>query len=241
MKLKHLILMMLALPAVSHLSAQTDSPEKKDYHIYLNANVQFGVPTGEWGDNVQRLGVGAGGFLLFQIGKKPVFSLGGELGWQYIDSESRRITTQIGGGFEQNFRITTNTSMVTAHVVGRLKPRVDFWIQPYADVAFGTKGIFTTSQLIDDRILQQTNSNFEEADFALSYGGAVGLQFELFNDKSILIDLRCVYLGGSDASYFARKENPGPIVDPIDAFELRTSKTAMLMPQVGLTIDISNR
>lgn len=243
MKPTHLFpAILLVFIAGNYLSAQTELPPKKDYHIYLNANLQAGLPTGEWADNVNRMAIGTGGLLLFQIGPKPIFSLGGELGWQYVDGESRKFNSQIVGGFNQDFRLTTNTGLVTAHLVGRIKPQVDFWMQPYVDLAFGTKGIFTTSQLIEASLGQQANSRFEEADFAMSYGGAVGLLFQLFNDESILIDLRCAYLAGGEATYYTRiNNNPDPIVDPIDAFELRTSKTSMLMPQVGITIDISNR
>lgn len=239
MNQKHLIFLAFILAGFA-LQAQTEKPVNP-YYIFLNANLQGGIPTGAWANNTNKMAFGTGGLLLFQIGKKPAFSLGAELGWMAFDAETRRFDTDMNGA-DKKIRLTTSSGMVTAHALARFKPHTDFWIQPYVDGMFGTKGLFTTSLIIDESNGLSSTTDFDKADFALSYGAAVGLQFKLFNDDWVVMDLRCAYMAGGDATYYARKDStPDPIIDPLDAFELRTSKTSMLMPQIGVTININTR
>lgn len=237
MKLKHLMLMLPVLLASFQMFAQIEMPAKKHRNIYLNAHLLVGVPTGEWSKNLDLPSIGIGSSLMFQVGKKPAFLLGGELGWQHFDNESAMADAP--SPF-QNRHLTTQTGVMTAHAIGRFKPQTNFWLQPYADVALGTKMLYSTSLVMDSESDSHLTSSFNDTDFALSYGGALGLQLNLFNSNQVLLDFRCTYLGGSNASYLTRSTQ-NPVTSSIDAFEKRTSKTGMLMFQTGLTFNLSKK
>lgn len=215
--------------------------DKKTVVAHLNGNFQMGIPMDEFRDNLNDIGFGGGGLLIFKIGETPVYT-GIELSGMVFDAESTDYTVNIGGFFE-DYELKTNNSIFLGHAVLRFAPTTTFPIRPYFDGMIGFKNLYTRTRLIDlDDVDQDDgdNSRIESGDWAFSYGGAVGVQLDIFGNPGITLDLRCAYLPGTNASYLVRKPVTDNVIfdEPIDAFERKNSITTILLPQIGVSFDL---
>jgi len=240
--MKYLSSFFVFLIATTFATAQ--DTESKPWRMYLNGNFQLGIPQQDFKENLDRVGIGGGALLLFQLGKMPLYA-GAEFSGMSYDRESIDYTVNIGG-FLRDYELRTSNSIFMMHGVLRIQPDLNGPIQPYLDGMIGTKNLFTRTRLIEDDNDGDPDNNDEESrvetgDWAFSYGGALGIQIDISRSQGILLDLRCAFLPGANASYLVRK--PGDNVnydEPIDAFEEKSSPTTLLMPQIGLTFLISN-
>jgi opacity protein-like surface antigen len=143
-------------------------------------------------------------------------------------------------GFLTDVELETTSNILFLHGMLRIKPDVNFFVQPYFDGLIGYKVLYTRTKLVDlladeDRVLE---SETNQSDWAFSYGGAIGVQIDLSRRKNIYLDLRCAYLPGASAQYLVRREDTGQVFDePIEAFEEKSSPTAVLLPQIGVTFE----
>ena len=139
--------------------------------------------------------------------------------------------------FNENIETETRNTIVTAHLQMRFYPELNIFIEPYFEGLFGMKSIYTRTILTDITNANETiNSQFDESDFALSFGAAVGVEIPVIKEY-LSIDLKCAYLKGRSAEYFARIEdgNNANFLTPLDAFEIKNSITDLLVPQIGVT------
>lgn len=213
--------------------------EKSAYHVFINGNLQSGIPMDAFRENLDAVGFGGGGIILLQLGRLPVFA-GLELSGMTYDSESQDYDVNIGG-FLRRYRLRTANNIFLIHGAVRFQPEVNFPIRPYFDGMIGFKNLYTRTTLTD-RDADTTESDTDRRDWAFSYGGALGLQLAIFRNPGITLDLRCAYLPGANATYLVRRANDGgPLQDPIDAFEEKASPTNLLMPQIGVTFNLSSQ
>lgn len=218
-------------------SAQEEESAYSPWHIYLNGNFQLGIPIESFRQNLDRTGFGGGGLLLLQIKRLPVYG-GLELSGITYDSESIRYAANVGG-FNQDYKLVTRNNIFLGHAVVRFQPPVNFLIQPYVDGMVGFKNLYTRTTL-QNQDTEESDGETDQHDWAFSYGGAAGIQLYLFKNKAICIDLRCAYVPGANAKYLIRRDDTnGPFNDPLDAFRETASPTTILMPQIGVTIDLT--
>jgi hypothetical protein len=222
-------LLLLALVCSVFLSAQ--ETEYAPYHIFFSPTFQIGIPQEALKDNIDRLGYGGGATILFQIKRLPVFA-GADVSFMTFDRESEIYT--------DNTEWTTRTNLFIGNGVLRFQPFVDFPIFPYFDALFGLKNFYTrtTIEYLDT---EDSESSSDGSDWALGYGMALGAQLAVFRNPAITIDLRCSYLSGNNATYFARNPDAtGPFDDPLDAFQRRTTPTPMLVLQIGISMNLNS-
>lgn len=213
--------------AQEELAEQDNAP----YHIFFSPYFQMGLPQEVLRTNIDRIGYGGGGVLVFQIKRLPVFA-GADMTFLNFDRESER--------YNDNTEWTSRTNLFMGHGVIRFQPFVDFPIYPYFDALFGVKHFYarTTVEFLDT---DESDSSGNGSDSALSYGFAAGAQFAIFGNPGITMDFRCSYLPGNNATYFARDPTAnGPFDDPIEAFQRRTSPSPMLLLQLGVTLNLND-
>jgi hypothetical protein len=207
----------------------------------FGGGLQFGIPMDAFRENLTNTGVGGGFSLLFRWGQLPVY-LGMDVGIMKYDGEAILQRINIAGFFK-DYELRTKNNILTAHLALRLQPESTWPVQPYLEGMFGTKGLFTVTNLVDITIngTEIVDSNTDESDFAFSYGISGGFGFYVFGNDGIGIDLKCTYLPGGNASYLVRRNDltVGMISDPLDAFEKKNSPTTLLVPQIGITIKLS--
>ncbi len=232
----------LIILASSSLVAQQEGNAERWGHMYLNGNLQMGVPIESFKEYLDTPGFGGGGLFLIPVKKNFPLSLGAELSLMTYASESQDFSANIAG-FWSDFRFTTSSNIFLGHVLMRIQPAVESPFRPYFDGMAGFKNLYTRNRLEDlygDEDNDYSESETIKGDWAFSYGGAVGLQLAVFRNPGIMIDIRCAYLLGNNASYLVRKDDAVyDFNNPRQAFEERESPTTILMPQIGVTFDIN--
>ena len=249
MKKHFLILSLLFAVGSLRLQAQeeateTTMPESSMYStpaFSVNGNFQVGIPLDAFRDNLDQVGFGAGFLFLANIAHSPV-SLGADLSIMVYESQSSEYRVRVGG-FTKDYELTTSSNIFLGHAVMRIQPVRQGFIAPYIDGMVGFKNLFTNSTLPDQDSNESVDSDVDQSDWALSYGGAIGLQIHFNKNHNLSLDLRCAYLPGNNATYLVRA--PDPIGgfnydDPLDAFEKKNSPTTLLLPQIGLTFKFWN-
>ena len=239
------IFLILVLFLSNYSIAQVAEVEEENYEeeveeeynfkksFFLGANFQLGLPQGKFGDNINYTGWGFGGNVMWQF-KKDVPVYGGiDFSFQNYDFQA---ITEVTFDFEE-YETKTKNSIVLSHVQIRFYPEVDFFFQPYVEGMFGVKSLLTRTILTDktDGADDQINSQFENSDFALSLGGAIGFEIPL-SKNHLFLDVRCSYLKGVSGEYYVRKEDDANFVQPIDVFEIKNSATDLLTLQVGIKL-----
>jgi hypothetical protein len=222
------------------LQAQEEQPL---YYAQFNASFQLAVPIESFRSELEEVGPGISGSMLFQLGRgRPLFA-GIDFAWSNFDSESVEYSTN-QNGFDEDFRLRTRTNYLHGHAMVRFKPFTGFFIQPYADGLLGFKRLYartTLMQLFNDDDEELVEASIDQSDSALSLGVGGGFQIRLSHHPDIMLDLRCLYLMGGSATFLVKREDiTGNLNDPIDAFEERRSTTGVLLPQIGVTIQISD-
>lgn len=227
----HLIIGLLFFAFPSVAQEEIVEEEYAPYHIFFSPYFQVGFPQDVLRTNIDRVGYGGGAVVVFQIKRLPVFA-GVDLTFLNFDRESETYT--------DNTEWTSRTNLFMGHGVLRFQPFVDFPIYPYFDALFGVKHFYTrtTVEFLDT---DESDSSGNGSDTALSYGFAAGAQFALFRNSAITMDLRCSYLPGNNATYFARNPDAnGPYNEPIEAFQQRTTPTPVLLLQLGVTMNLND-
>lgn len=237
------LLFILLLVNVARLTAQDeDMPAAESApafypYLYLNANAQSGIPLGVFKQSGEPSSYGGGGLFLVQLGPRPMFA-GLDISMQRFDSERINFEETINGFVEQ-FEQTTKNNAFLAHVVVRVQPWDNSLFRPYLDGLFGVRNLYTRTTL-ENLDTEDTQSNTDTRDWSLSYGFAAGLQLGVFNNQAVTIDIRCSYLTGNTARFLVRDPDAqGPFFTPIEAFQEQVAVPIMLIPQIGVTVDLS--
>ncbi len=236
--MKKIFLFSLFILSSVSLRAQTemDAEVKTKTKATASLNALAGIPVGIFDENQSRWGLGLGGNLLFEI-REPI-SIGADFSWQSYDRESEFFIEfdEFGNPFDLKEEASN-------HILGfsglvHVEPDLNFFIQPYFEGTFGVNRFYTKTVLTDVSLDEQINVNNNHSDWSLSYGGALGLLINVWQDL-LFIDLKCAYRVGNTAEYYTRIEGANFTV-PITNFELKTSPTNFLMPQIGVTFLLNN-
>lgn len=207
----------------------------------LDGHFIMGFAQGRFQENMDALAAGAGIRILVDSKKTGSSIWGGvELDWMSYGSERTEILVS-NGAFDERYDLEINNSIFSMNGVLRVIPQWDKRILPYADGLFGFKSLYTSSKLYEERFdgNLQIDRETNERDYALQYGGAIGILIRRnwLGRIRTYIDLKVQYLRGSTASYLVRVDDPDSFEDPLDAYELRTSRTDIFIPQVGFVIE----
>lgn len=211
------------------------------WYFQLNGHLQAGFPMEGFAGRQEKDGLGFGGQMLFQLERgRPLF-VGLEGSMLYLDKEKFRFTV-VEDGQSTDYRLVTNSNIFMGHGLLRFKPFTSSWMQPYADGLVGLKKLYTRTRLIDESQDPEevVEAETDLSDTAFSYGLGAGLQIYLSDFPTVLADIRVAYLPGENASYYTRRADaPDPVEDPLDVFEETSSPTALLMIQLGVTLQLS--
>ena len=228
--------------------AQEEEPYwRVDERVLINANFTVGIPMNSLYDNINSVGFGAGGSLLFLLKNTniPIYA-----GFEMNGINYDRLGTQFSlllDGFWTDVELETKTNIFAGHGVVHIAPWPDWAVQPYFQWIAGLKSLFTQTTLkeLETGFDETIESYNEGGDWAFSYGGTVGLAFPvpISEYTGFKIDLKCSWLKGAAADYFVRRDNTAgqTFTDPIEAFEEKNSSTDVLYPQIGMQFILGRR
>lgn len=232
-----LLYILLCFLFLGDLRSQETAEERFFPYIFLNVNLQGGLPLQVFKQKGQQESYGGGGIFLVQLGPRPVFA-GLESAMQRFDSESVSFEEVVNGSVEE-FEQTTKNNLFLAHAVLRVQPWDNSLFRPYLDGLFGMRDLYTRTTL-RNLTTEDSSSDTDLQDWSTSYGFALGVQFGVFRNKAVTIDLRCSYLTGNNASFMVRRPDAtGPFFLPIEAFEVKNAPPSLLSLQLGVTVDLS--
>ncbi len=195
------------------------------------AGLILGFPQGEFRDHVPNLGLGLSGNVGVRVAGSPLV-LGLDLGFMIYGHEARTEPFSLTIP-DVTVRVTTSNNIFLGHLMMRLQPP-EGDVRPYLDGLFGFKYFWTETSIrslnwSDDQEPLASSTNLD--DFALSYGGRMGVAILLWDGTErrrqngqgvgkVMLDLRLGYLLGSEADYLKkgsidRLEN-GTVVFDID-------------------------
>lgn len=161
----------------------------------------MGFPQGEFGDNVDNIGLGLNAGFNYRIGHSPVL-IGASFGFLQYGSVSRSapLSPDIP---ELIVDVNTSNNILAAHFVVRYEfGRYESRIRPYAEGLAGIHYLWTQTS-IDDSDDEISSTNFDDS--AGSFGAGGGLLIGLHRTEvgyfRFDLDLGVRLLNGGDASY----------------------------------------
>jgi hypothetical protein len=236
----------LALPAAAQdLPTETTSSDP-DISGQINLRGTAGVPTGGFGTNI-----GTGGGLHLFIGgyldNAPV-TIGLDVGFVTYGRTIDTVPVSETIGPRAQVDVETNNSLVQPHFVVRLQPKTGR-VRPFVDGLVGFKYLFTRTSVKDDDISDDTfasTTNYD--DFAVSAGAGAGVDVRVYTQddpakevRTVSLHLGVQYLWGQQATYLSE----GDLVDQNgngrlegDELPVQKSRTSLLQPQLGITIQL---
>lgn len=221
-------------PAAKSVGAQDAAwrPQKAQSveAVMLSAGLNIGIPIKEFDDAVPNIW-GIGGTLegLARIGYSPLHA-GAQLGAMIYGKD----TEEEPNGLYKN---TRNNMIFSGHLMARIAPSLaDFPVMPYFDGMFGFKHLYTENRVRfigDPNLVTEPLAEFVEfSDWALSYGGSVGLRI---GSDEVSLDLRFTYLLGGEAEYLTADSITFPDAETIVIKPFK-SRTDMIIPQIGIIV-----
>lgn len=161
----------------------------------------MGFPQGEFGDNVDNVGLGLNAGFNYRIGHSPVL-IGASFGFLQYGSTSRPapISPEIP---ELIVDVNTSNNILAAHFLVRYEfGKYESRIRPYAEGLVGLHYLWTQTS-IDDSNDEISSTNFDDSTGSFGAGGGVliGLYRAEVGFFRFDLELGARWLKGGDASY----------------------------------------
>lgn len=202
-------------------------------------SLNFGLPQGEFKENVDRVGFGIGGHLVWIPSESTPFSVGLNVGYLIYGSESRRERFSLTIP-DVTVEVDRSNNLLNFHLLFQVSPQIGT-LRPYIEGLFGGAYLFTETKINQENLNYEIASSTNFSDYAWNYGGGGGLLIYIFKgDKEnntesfseVFLDIKARYLFGSTAEYL--KEGSAVISDGKVYYNPSKSKTDLLFIQLGL-------
>ena len=224
----------LALPLLALLAALPAAAQ-----VYGGVAFSVGTPQNDFRDALGATGYGVSANVLYHVGRLPL-AVGVE-GSVMTYGHTRRLVPFSYDVPEVGLHVTTDNNVAQAMAVVRLQPATGR-VRPYAEALGGVNYLFTQSAIRGTNEDEPFASTTNYDDVALAGGVGAGALVQLYQSgdpkrrgiRGWFIDARVRYLFGGEASYLGRGDlqtDDGEVtVAP------RSSRTDLLIPQVGVTM-----
>jgi len=206
----------------------------------FGGNLTIGLPQGEFGDNVDNVGIGGTGFFALNFPQSPL-AVGASIGFMIYGSETRKESwsTTIP---DIRLDVTTTNNILNGHLFLRVQPPKGGFL-PYLDGLIGFNYLWTETSVKDEDEIggEEIASSRQLSDITFSYGVGGGLMFRVYQARekkkigrelaSVYIDLGLRYLKGGEAEYL--KENSITIEGTQVYYDISKSTTDILTIHIG--------
>lgn len=202
--------------------------------VQLTGMVQIGLPQNEFAEAYSGNPTGIGASIMVPVGKSKMIHFGGEYGWNSMGKEKSQVELIKSPEEVLSGDMTVSSDVNSYHANIRFSPlKGPFRI--YFDLLFGMKFYSTDTEIIVEQAngseIQTTNSiSSENTNFA---GFAGGLMLAL--SRNFFIDAKLQSLQGGEVKYVDHSTLEINSMGDID-FEVKSTPTDLIMPQVGLSI-----
>lgn len=203
-------------------------------------NLTLALPQGEFGEQVDNLGYGLSGEIMFFSPKlRAPFGFGLNVGYYVYGSESRR--EPMYNIPEVFLQVDRTNNLVNFHVVFEIGLPTGR-IRPYVQGLFGGQYLFTSTSVKNESSYEEFASSTNYDDWAWSYGAGGGISIFLAGDPvteigAIYLDLKGRYLFGSKAEYL--KEGSVEVIGQQVTYHPSKSKIDMLTLHAGVRVALN--
>ena len=195
--------------------------------------LQFAIPVGTFADEIER-NLGYGGNLggVWNPSKySNFFQVGLDLGVNYMGKDKNEI---------DGLPLKTTSTLITTHLVTRLRVQTESHIKPYVDLLGGGKFLSTTTKY-DNTVFHTLLDVEDESIFAdqtkgvWSYGAGLGFSFR---KQAFGADLRVLYLASGPIEYISPKNLEQDDAGNFYYEHQEVSRTHMVFPQLSISFDL---
>lgn len=222
--MKKIYILLAVLFFANAVSAQTTPALKKkkkepNKYFYFGLGLQAGIPQREFQKYQDRWGWGLNTQFSYQPSKKIPIAFGLDFGYMTFGqtSQTETLTATISANgtpidtLSFPLKVTTANNFINTNLLIRFMAPTQV-VVPYLDALFGFNSAWTNTSIYDESeehyFTKEENhlikSKTQSSDFTWSYGGAVGIMFDV--SKVTRINLRAAYLFGGEAQYFTTKQ-----------------------------------
>lgn len=203
----------------------------------LSPTLQFSIPQSEYKSSNSDVGLGLRLNVLYRPSEMPV-KLGIEVGMQEKGRASQYFSGNVYGYYD-DFRVDATNNIVSLMFLARFQSAKSKKITPFFDVTGGWNVFFSTAEIERLTFYSTYNSSYSnssKAHWAPAYGGAGGLDISINKRNEVGLELKVAYLIGAYTKYLT---NPYIDGNGDASFEEKDSRTDMLIPQVGVRINLN--
>jgi len=201
-------------------------------------DAQLALPQGDYKYVNADAGYGLRANVLYRPNYTAPVKLGLELGILEKSRASQYFSANVSGYYD-DFKVSATSNIFSLMFLARFQSSHPHKLKPFIDVTAGWNVFFSTVSVEDLSYYYSgydpSYSNSSKARWALSYGGAGGVDISLNRRDDIGLELKVAYLIGSYTDYLT-----DPYIDGNGnvSFQNNNSRTDMLIPQAGIRISI---
>lgn len=202
----------------------------------ISVDGQMSLPQGEYKEVNSDAGLGIRANFLYRPKPQIPVKFGIELGMQVKGSTNQYFTDYY---YLRDYRVAASNNIISLGIMGRFQPLKMHKIKPFIDVIGGWNVFFSTVNVDDVTYYNDpyslSYSNSSKARWAFNFGGAAGVDIPLNKRDALGLEVKVAYLLGSNTKYLT---DPFITNDGQVSFAENESETNMIIPQIGLRIDI---
>ncbi len=245
---KNLIYLILIFCLSFQFQTELGATPKDDGNFKLGVAFLVGFPQSEFADNVENNGYGLNVNFDYTF-PQSAFSIGFSGGFLIYGQETRREPFSLTIP-DVTVEVTRSNNIVPINLYFRVVPATGA-VLPYVEGLIGFNYLFTETSIKDlDEFDEDIASSKNLEDVSFSYGVGGGFMFRVYQNKnqgrirsnededkvsSVYINLGLRYRKGGEAEYLTK----GSITiddDSIVTYDVRESKTDIVMLQIGVVI-----
>jgi len=195
----------------------------------------LGIPQGQFKQVNDNVALGLKGHIMYNFDRKVPLHIGLELGYGTMGTKTRYFYDSY---FDQ-YEVTASSNIFTVLLKLRVQQPKNVSVRPFAEGLIGWNDFFSTVNV--ERITYFStyyNNRYgesSEAQWALTYGGAAGLDIRLQKQGNLWLEIKTAYMIGRNTRYLT---NPQITSTGQVYFTENESETNMLIPQVGIRLGL---
>lgn len=197
-------------------------------------NLSLGLPSGEFKEVNNNAALGLRGHLMYNPARNIPLYLGLEFGYSVMGSE----TVYFYDSWMDQYEVTASSNIFSLQFKLRVQQPKKVLLRPFAEGIIGWNDFFSTVNV--ERVSYfgpgypdygYNYGNSSEAKWAMTYGGAAGLDIRLNPQGNLWLELKTAYMIGRKTTYLTDPQitGTGQVY-----FTERESETNMVIPQVGV-------
>lgn len=195
-------------------------------------NASLGIPSGEFKEVNDNAALGVRGHIMYNPSRKVPLYFGLELGYSIMSSAPPQYFYDT---WMDTYKVTATSNIFSLQFKFRVQQPKIVSVRPFAEGLIGWNDFFSSVN-----IERQTywgpgyNNGYGDsspAEWAMTYGGAAGLDIKLNKEGNLWLEIKTAYMAGRKAKYYVDPyfSSGGQVI-----FTEKESETNMVIPQVGV-------